>query len=801
MTDGEPAGGIGDAVTRREDRAALTGTLQFVDDLDAPGLVHLAFVRSPYGHAAVRGIDASAVAARADVLGVYTAADVAAFDGGPLGRIPLKAPPFPDAPYPPDAIRQPVIAADRVVHHGEVVAAVVATDRYAAHDAAEAVAVDYDRLETVVTPAEALADGAPTIHDACPDNVAFEGRTGDEAAVEAAFDGADHVVRLDKPLQRLAPTPLEPRGVLASFDRASGRLTVRPTTQIPHGFRRHLAEVLSFPANRLDVVAPAMGGGFGARQHPYPEDVLAAWCAVELGRPVKWRATRVENGGTETDGRGFEGTWSMAVDGGGRIQALRADIRYDLGAWIAEAGPVLANTAVNVMTGAYDVPAAHCRIRGVLTNTSRVDAYRGVTEADMTLMLERLVDRAARATGLDPAEVRRRNVVPPDRFPNYETATGAVIDSGDYAATLDLALERAGYDDLRARQRRLRESGRHLGIGVATWVETAGLGPCGTTDVPTWGYSRVQVHASGAVTVAVGSSNHGQGHETTLAQVAADRLGLPFDDVVVVQNDTTRVPEGVGTYASRTAPVEGGAIVRAATRVLEKARRIAAHHLEVAPDDVAYEAGRFHVAGAPDRTISFAAVARHAVEGRDLPADLEPGLEAHAYFDPAGLTWPFGTHVAVVEVDPETGAVAFEDYVVAEDCGPRINPMVVEGQIHGGTAQGIGQALFESVGYDDNGTPTTASLQDYALPRAAWLPDLRIDHQETPSPNNPLGVKGMAESGAIAAPAAVVNAIEDALRPFDAPPLALPATPERVWRAAHGAGAPGAAARQSSSRL
>lgn len=775
--------GIGAAIPRREDEPALTGRATFTDDITSPDMAYVSFVRNHHAHAVIESIRTAAAEAHSDVVAVFTGEDVRSADGSPLGRIPLRAPPFPDAPYPPEEINQPPIATDKVRHQGEIVAVVVATDRYGAAEGADLVDVRYDPLDCVVDPVEALDEDAPTIHDACPDNRAFEGSTGDAEAVDAGFEAAAHTVTLDKSNQRLAPFPLEPRAVIAEYDPSTERLRFQPTTQIPHAYRRLLAEMLAHPENKIDVVAPSMGGGFGARQHPYPEDALVGWCSMQLGRPLKWRATRTENQLMENDGRGYDGTWELAVDDDGEILALRSTIHYDVGAWVARASPALAKHSFDVMTNQYDVPAAYCHITGVLTNTSRVDAYRGVTETDPIMMVERLLDRAARAVGIDPAEIRRRNFVPEEAFPYYETATGAILDSGAYETAFDLALETVGYEQVRDRQERLRAEGRYVGIGIGNWVEKAGLGPSGTTDEPTWGYCHMQVHPNGEVTVGIGSSNHGQGHETTMAQIAADRLALPIDDIAIVQNDTTRVPEGVGTYAARTAAVEGGAVTEAAERIIEKCRRVAAHNLGVDVADVAYEAGTFRATDDADATLSFQAVAKLAVLGGSTPPDVQPGLEAHAYHDPAELTWPFGTHIAVVEVDVETGDVDFEDYVIVEDCGQQINPLVVEGQIHGGTAQGIGQALYEDVHYDENGTLLTASIQDYALPRASHIPQMRTDHTVTESPHNPNGAKGMGESGTIAAPPAVLNAVEDAIAPFDPAPIDPPATPERIWRA------------------
>lgn len=777
--------GIGSSVPRKEDKAALTGQAKFTDDLSLPNMAYVSFVRSRYAHAIIESIDMTDVEAHDEVIEVFTAEDLRTADGEPLGRVPLRAPPFADAPYPPEEVCQPAIADRKVRHQGEILAAVVAKERYAAHDAAELADVTYDTLDCVVDPQEALADDAPTIHEACPNNKLFEGSVGDKEVVEEKFESAAHTVELDKSNQRLAPFPLEPRAVIADYDSSTEHLTFRPTTQIPHAFRRLLSTILSHPENKIDVIAPSMGGGFGARQHPYPEDILVGWCSMELDCPIKWRGTRIENQESENDGRGYDGTWKLAVDKEGYIQCLHSDILYDVGAWIARASPALSRHTFDVMTGQYDIPAAYCRITGVMTNTSRVDAYRGVTETDPILMLERLVDRAAHEVGIDPAEIRRRNFVPNEKFPYYKTATGAVLDSGDYENGFNLALEKVGYDELRERQERLRGEDRYLGIGIASWIEKTGLGPSGSADEPRWGYSHIQVHPNGEVTVGVGSSDHGQGHRTTMAQIASDRLDLPLDEVEVVQNDTTRVSEGVGTYASRTAAVEGGAVSQAAERIIEKCRKVAAYNLDVGEVDIEYVDEVFQVRSDPKTVLTFQEVANLAVLGDDIPDNMEPGLEAHAYYDPEAMTWPFGTHIAVVEVDPESGAVEFEDYVIVEDCGQQINPLVVKGQIHGGTAQGIGQALYEEVHYDQSGNLATATLQDYVLPKATHIPKMETEHTVTPSPHNPNGAKGMGESGTIAAPPAVLNAIEDAIRPFGGASLELPATPERIWRAIH----------------
>ena len=773
--------GIGSSIPRREDESSLIGRAQFTDDLKEPDMLFASFVRSEYAHAEILDIDVSDATKQNDVTAVYTANDVGSTNcDTSLGRIPLRAPPFPDASYPPEEIYQSAIAENKVRHEGEIIAIVLGSDRYGVAAAAEKVEIEYSRKECVIDPVEAISDDAPTIHNACPDNQAFQGTIGSKSDVDEAFNNAAYTVNIDKPNQRLAPFPLEPRGVLADYDPSTEHLTFRPTTQIPHAYRRLLSQVLSHPENKIDVVAPSMGGGFGARQHPYPEDILVGWCAMEIGQPVKWRSTRTENQKSENDGRGYDGTWEMAVDQQGNVLALRSDILYDVGAWVARASPALSQHSFDVMTGQYDIPAAFSRITGVLTNTSRVDAYRGVTETDPIMMLERLLDAAARKVGIDPAEIRRKNLVSEDKFPQYETATGAVFDSGDYETTFDIALDNAGYDDWREEQEHLREKGRYIGIGIGNWIEKAGLGPSGTTDEPTWGYSNIQIHPNGEATVAVGSSNHGQGHETTMSQIAADYLDIPIENIEVVENETTQVAQGVGTYAARTAAVDGSAVAQAAQKIINKCRRTAAHILNVKLSEIEYSDREFTVRSATE-SLTYDEVIRKTILGGDLPGDIEPGLEVSAYYDPEELTWPFGTHIAVVEIDPDSGDIEFKDYIIVEDCGVQINPLVVEGQIHGGTAQGIGQALYENVKYDENGNLSTCSAQDYALPRATDIPKMSTDHTVTPASHNPNGAKGMGESGTIAAPPAILNAIDDAIRPFDTDPITPPATPEKIW--------------------
>ena len=779
-SDGKRAGGIGDDVERVEDGRLLTGEATYTDDRSVPGAGHAAFLRSQYASARI-GVDTSAAEAMDAVRAVVTAGTMADSDLPTPGRISvIPGPGIETAEH----LNRPVIADDVVRHQGEPVALVVAEDRYAARDAVAAIDVDYDRREAVVEPADALADDAPPVHDGTPDNVAFEYELGDRERTEQIFAAAAHTVSVEIGNQRVVQNPIEPRGAVVDYNPGTGTLTVRSTTQIPHKLRRDIAATLDYPASQIDVVAPEMGGGFGSRCVPYPEEMLLAWTAMYLEEPVRWQGTRTGNYASDVQGRGVETEGRLALDEEGKIRALSVDLRDDMGAYLSAFAPGIAVTCTNVMCGQYDIPEAYYSATGVMTNTTPCDAYRGVLETELIHTLERLVDRAAREAGLDPAELRRRNFVPADAFP-YETATGASYDSGDYGPALAKALDLLEYEKLRERQAVLREEDRYLGVGIGAWIEKCGFG-CGGA-VPSWEYSNVQFHPSGEVVVETGTSNHGQGHETTYAQVAADRLGVPLEDIRVVEDDTTRVREGVGTFASRCALTAGGSIDASASKIIEKGRDLAAHRLEADPGDIEFEDGEFQVAGAPGRSLSVQEIAADAHVGHDIPEGMEPGLEATSYFDPEDYSFPFGVQIAVVEVDPATGEIEFERFVSVDDCGVQINPTIVEGQVHGGTVQGIGQALYEGAAYDETGTLVTGSHQDYTLPKAVHVPEMETAETVTPSPRNPLGVKGVGESGAVGGLAATVNAVHDALAPFDVAPMTPPLDEETVWSAVRNA--------------
>jgi carbon-monoxide dehydrogenase large subunit len=778
----------GDDVPRREDARLLTGEAIYTDDIDRRGLLHLAVLRSPHAHAAVTRIDTTP-AERADgVVAAYTAADVA--DAGTPGDVqPLFTGGLPRLELP----RRPLLAEGVVRYEGEGVAAVVATDRYAAADALDLIEVGYEPREAVVDPVAAL-DGGPPVHETVTDNVALEWELGDAEATAAAVETAAHVTSLELSNQRLAPTAIEPRAAVADYDAADGRLTVRMTTQVPHVHRRLLSDALGLAEQRIRVVAPEVGGGFGSKIHHYPDETLAAWCAMQLGRPVKWQARRSESFRTDAHGRGHEARAELAVDADGRITALRSDTHANMGAYVSTIAPVVPTFNYGLThPGQYEVPAVHCRVRGAFTHTVPTDAYRGAGRPESAFLIERLVDTAARELGEDPAAFRRRNFIPADAFPYaapYE-APGMgpmTYDSGDYGAALDEALEMVDYEAVRKRQATLREAGRYLGVGLSCYTEACGLGPSalagglaargGVNDT-----ALVRFHPSGTVTAYVGTSGHGQGHETAFAQLLAGELGVPYGDIEIVEGDTDRVPYGLGTFNSRSAVMGGSSLVEAAEAVVDDARGVAAARFGVMSEAVEFEDGWFAPEDRDGERVHIQELAREAYLGRDLPGGQGAGLEASAAFDPLGFTFPFGAHVAVVEVDADTGRVTVERYVAVDDCGPRLNPRIVEGQVHGGVAQGIGQALYEEAGYAADGSLRAGSLAEYAVPRATDLPDIETGATVTPSPLNPLGVKGVGEGGTIGAPPAIVNAVVDALEPFGVDHLDMPVTPETVWSA------------------
>ena len=768
---------------RREDAALLTGRAEYTDDHEPPGTVSLAFVRSEYGHADLKEIDTSAAEAIDGVLGAYTWNDIEASPSP--GRLPLSG-------LEEDIPAHPVLATDRVRYHGQPVAAVVAEDRYRARDGVAAVDIEYEPLEAVVDPREAATDpNAPQLFADAPDNVATAAELGDADATDEAFAAADRTVEIELTNNRLIPSALEPRAAVAEFDSDEG-FTVTMTSQSPHGHRRKLAHSLGVREGEIRVVSPHVGGGFGHKGHHHPGEAMAAWCARELERPVKWTATRSENYLEGAHGRDHRTTATLAIDDDGTIRGLSAETYANVGGYGLGSGAAMPARYGRLLSSQYAINAIHCETHTVFTNTAPIHSYRGAGRPEAIYVIERLVDVAADELGMDPAELRRRNLIPSGAFP-YETPVGATYDSGDYEPAMAKALDAIGYDDLRDRfvtnwnrsseaiENGEMDDGRLRGVGIANYVESTGGG---------FESGLVRVLPDGDVNVYAGTHSHGQGHETTYAQLVADALSLPLDRIHVSEGDTDAIPTGTGTFGSRSTIVGGNAVVSSAEKVLSKARRIAAAELEADPERVAYDDGTFTVSGTDgpgagdsgargDETVSFAAVAR-AAYSRGLPNGLEPGLEATTFYELDGTAYTFGTHACIVAVDPATGDVELERYLAVDDCGERVNPTIVEGQVHGGVAQGIAQARYEQVAYDEDGTLLTDAMDSYGVPRAADLPPIETDATVTPSPLNALGVKGIGEAGTIAAPPAVVNAVCDAL---DVAHIDMPLTGERVWQA------------------
>jgi len=763
--------GIGASPKRREDPALLTGDTEYVDDRSDAETLHAAVVRNRYGHARIEAIDTADAESQSEVVAVYTAEDVA--DSRASGRAHVSG----DLPE-QKSTEFPMLADGKVRYAGEAIAVVLAEDRYAAHTAADAVSVEYDRLDAVTDVEGALADDAPVIHEEYDDNLALDW-TFDEGGVDEAFEDADHTVEMDITNPRVIPNAMEPRGTVAEYDPDGDELTMWISTQAPHRIRGMIAEMIGVPEERMRVIAPDVGGGFGSKGGaPYHEEPLTAWCATQVERPVKWIGTRTESHQTDHHGRAIHARGALALDDDGRIRGLRVEGEVDLGAYLVWA-PTPAVNFHHLLSCQYDIPAIGGHVRGAFTNTTPIAPYRGAGRPESVYVTERLLDRAAAELDIDPAKLRRRNLIPSDAFP-FETRTGAVYDSGDYEPALEKALDVVDYETWRERQADLREEGRYVGIGLGCFVENTGTAP----GMPETG--RVELGRSGEVVAYCGTHDHGQGHGTSFSQLLAGELGVNYEDVTLREGDTDDLPTGTGTFGSRSAAVGGGVLKEAAEAVREKARRLAAHHFEAAPEDVAFEDGEFHVAGAPERSIDIREVARLSYEGEDLPEELSGGLEAMESYDPENLAYAFGAHVAVVEVDPDSGELEFHDYVAVDDCGVQYNPMIVEGQIHGGIVQGIGQALYEQAVYDDNGTLVSGSLQDYAMPKAMQLPEMDVHETVTPCPHNPTGAKGVGESGTMGAPPAVVNAAVDALSPLGVDNLQMPLTAERLWQAADG---------------
>jgi carbon-monoxide dehydrogenase large subunit len=755
--------GMGARVRRREDPRLVTGAGTYVDDLSPTGLCHLVFLRAYLPHATIDSVDVAAARSAPGVIAVVTAADmegVPSFpQSGPRGsRLPDR----------------PLLNAKKVRFVGDLIGFVMAETLEQARDAAELVRVDLQALPAVVDPLRAADADAPIVHDALETNLADKTSRlwGD---IEAAFDGAHRVVRARIRNQRLAGVPIEPRGVVAVSDRWGPSVTVWSATQVPHSVRDEIATFLDLPQSGVRVIAPEVGGGFGAKLSVYPEELLVPWAAIRVRRPVKWIEDRSENLQATTHGRDQIHDAELAVNADGTLRGLRVMLTADLGAYPMDVG--IPRLTRRLMSGCYRLPALQVDIRSVYTNKTPIAAYRGAGRPEAIFLIERIMDLAARELRIDPAEIRRRNLLPPF-FEPTASISGERYDSGDYPAVLERALSLAGYDQLRHEQEGLRKRGRLIGIGVASYVEMAGFGP----DGDLFESATVRAHPDGTVTVVTGTSPHGQGHETAWSQLVSAELGVAMDRIVVVHGDTATVPVGVGTFGSRSAAVGGTAVHLAASEVREKARLLAAQLLEAAPADIAISDGQWQVRGAPSRATTFADIAAAAYSSA-RPKDMEAGLESTRFFQPTGMVFPFGAHVAVVEVDGETGSVALRKYFSVDDCGRVLNPLLVEGQVHGGLAQGIAQALFEEIAYAADGSLLSGNLTTYMIPTAPDLPSFTLDRTITPSPINPLGVKGIGESATIGSTPAVVNAVLDALAPLGIREIDPPCTPEKVWRA------------------
>jgi len=773
---------VGTRVLRREDPVLLTGEARFVDDLHVIGAVHLKVVRSPYAHARIRSIDTDAARAMPGVVAVFTAADLRDDWQTPL---PCAWPVTPDMKNPENW----PLAIDEVRFAGEAVAVVLAESPEAARDAIEAVVVDYEELPAVLD-VETAAEDHTLVHSELGTNTSYVWTLEpDPEAVERAFAGATHTVLQRYVQQRLIPMAMEPRGVLIVPEPYGGDVTVYSSTQIPHILKIQLAIILGIAEHRVRVVAPSVGGGFGSKLNVYAEEVLALGIAIRLQRPVRWVEERTEGTTATIHGRGMEQQIELAADADGRVTAVRVRLLADMGAYLQLVTPGIPLLGAFVYHGTYDIPAYSFSCTSVFTNKTPTDAYRGAGRPEATYAIERAMDELARVVGVDPVEIRRRNFIAPDKFP-FTTSAGLLYDSGDYAAALDRALELLDYDGVRGEQaaRRARGDTKHLGVGISTYVEMCGLAPSRLLGqlafgAGGWEHATVRVLPTGMVEVVTGTSPHGQGHETSWSMIVADRLGLPQDHIEVLHSDTAISHLGLDTYGSRSLSVGGMAVYHACDKVIDKAREIAAHELEADSADLEFVEGTFRVKGTPTRTFSLQEAAFAAFTAHNLPEHIEPNLTADASYDPTNFTFPFGAHIAVVEVDEETGVVEIHRFVAVDDCGVQINPLIVEGQIQGGVLQGIAQALWEEARYDEHGTLRTASLADYLVPSAVEAPVLEMDSTVTPSPTTAMGVKGVGEAGTIGSTPAVMNAVIDALRPLGVSDIDMPASPQRVWEA------------------
>ncbi len=778
---------VGKAMKRVEDPRLITGNAKYLEDLQMSGLAYAAILRSPYPHAKILSIDTSEAEGMPGVVGVFTGQDF--LDLNPL-------PCAWQAGGVKNNINTPrVLETEKVTHLGAGVAVVVAEDRYQAEDALEHIRVEYEVLQGVSNAKRATEEGALQLHENAPNNIVLEWECGDAGGTEQALESAEVVVRSHIVNQRLFPTPMETRGALGQYHAGTEEYTVWMTSQAPHVMRLLMtAFVFGMPETKMRCISPQVGGGFGAKIFLYPEYCLMPALAKKLNRPVKWMESRSENYVATSHGRDHLSDIEVAAKQDGTITGLKVTTYANLGGMISTIAPGIPTTLYGrMLSGVYKIPNLYCKVYGVYTNTGMVDAYRGAGRPEASYIVERAVDLVAAELGMDPAEVRRKNYIQPGDFP-YTPAdnilNGLQYDSGEYEKALDKALEVAGYPAFRQEQEQARKEGRYLGIGLSSYVEICGVAPSKWIGLGgegwgagLWESANIKIHLTGKTVVTTGSQPHGQGHETTMAQIAADELGIPVEDIIVQHSDTLGTPFGYGTYGSRSATVGGIAVYNSAQRIKEKARRLGAHMLEANPDDVVFEDGKVFVKGSPTQAKTIQEIAGAAALAYDLPQGMEPFLDDTAYYDPPNCTYPFGTHIAIVEVDAETGHVDLKRYIAVDDCGPMINPLIAEGQVHGGVVQGVAQALYEYAAYDEEGRLLSATLMDYAIPKANHVPSFELAHTVTPSPVNPMGIKGIGEAGTIGSAAAVVNAVADALKPLGVKDLNMPLTPQTVWQA------------------
>jgi carbon-monoxide dehydrogenase large subunit len=785
----QPFEGIGASVRRKEDFRFLQGRGQYTDDLNRPGQTYAWMLRSPHAHAEIRGIDTSAARAMPGVKAVFTGADMAADS---IGGIPCGWQIHNKDGSPMAEPMHPALALGKVRHVGDPVAVVIAETRAQARDAAEAIEVDYAPLAATATVEAAIAAGAPQIHDNAPGNLCYDWHIGDKAALDAAFAGAATIVSFETTNNRLVPNAMEPRAAIGEFDAMSGDYTLYTTSQNPHVIRLLMgAFVLHIPESKLRVVAPDVGGGFGSKIYHYAEEAIVTWASGKVKRPVKWVADRSESFMSDAHGRDHVSRADLALDANGRILGLKVHTLANMGAYLSTFAPCVPTYLyATLLAGVYTTPVIYAEVKAVFTNTVPVDAYRGAGRPEATYLLERLMDCAAREIGMDRVAFRKLNFIPVNAFP-YQTPVALQYDSGDYFSTLAEALKVADWDGFEARRAAAKAAGKLRGIGISTYLEACGIAPSAVVGslgarAGLYEVGTIRVHPTGSVTVLTGTHSHGQGHETTLAQLVADKLGVPIANVDIVHGDTAKVPFGMGTYGSRSLAVGGSAMDKAMDKIIAKGKRIAAHLMEASVQDVEFDRGTFRVAGT-DKTKGLTDISLAAYVPHNYPIEeIEPGLEETAFYDPKNFTYPGGCHICEVEIDPETGKVTVVNFTAVDDVGRVINPMIVEGQVQGGVAQGIGQALLEAAIYDAEGQLISGSMMDYTMPRADDLPNVGVATHTTLCTHNPLGVKGCGEVGAIGSPPAVMNAVVDALQDYGVRHVEMPATPARIWSIIHG---------------